>query len=134
MADNLNEAAVEDEENDEEVVDHETECTIKILFQLDRLDLQPTRENIRSIASGVTELSLNGEGFDPIYVLSDCINELQDLEYLDLRNNQLSELPDDLNLPNLKEIYLENNKFTSYPSALKQHNKIEGISLDNNEI
>ena len=98
-------------------------------MQLGRPDLQPTRENIRSIASGftVTGLDLNGEGFDPIYVLSDCINELQDLEYLDLRNNQLSELPDDLNLPNLKEIYLENNKFTSYPSALKQHNKIEEI-------
>ena len=77
MADNLNEAAVEDEENDEEVVDHDHECIIKILFQLDRADLQPTRENIRSIASGVTRLSLNGEGFDPIYVLSDCINKLQ---------------------------------------------------------
>ena len=89
MADNLNEAAVEDEENDEEVVDHETKCIIKILYRLDRADLQPTRENIRSIESGVTRLSLDGEGFDPIYVLSDCINELQDLEALDLDNNRL---------------------------------------------
>ena len=69
-------------------------------------------------SSSVTELTLDGEGFDPIYVLSDCINELQDLEYLDLDNNRLSELPDDLNLPNLKVIYLDNNKSTSYPSAL----------------
>ena len=91
MADNLNEAAVEDEENDEEVVDHDHECIEAILGRLGRADLEPTRENIRSIASGVTEVGLNGEGgFDPIYVLSDCINELQDLEYLDLRNNQLS--------------------------------------------
>mgnify|MGYP001282189691 CR=1 FL=1 len=73
MADNLNEAAVEDEENDEEIVDHETVCIEAILGGLGRADLQPTRENIRSIASGVTRLSLNGEGFDPIYVLSDCI-------------------------------------------------------------
>ena len=60
MADNLNEAAVEDEENDEEVVDHDHGCIEAILFQLDRADLQPTRENIRSIASDVTELSLDG--------------------------------------------------------------------------
>ena len=82
MADNLNEAAVEDEENDEEVVDHDHGCIEAILGRLGRADLEPTRENIRSIASGVTELSLAGEGFDPIYVLSDCINELQDLEEL----------------------------------------------------
>jgi hypothetical protein len=71
MADNLNEAAVEDEENDEEVVDYETECIVAILGRIGRADLQPTRENIRSIASGVTELNLDG---GDIYVLSDCIN------------------------------------------------------------
>ena len=74
--------------------------------------------------SSVTELTSDGEGFDPIYVLSDCVNELQDLEDLALDHNQLSELPD-LNLPNLKVIGLVSNKFTSYPSALKQYNKIE---------
>ena len=60
MADNMNEQVVEDAENNEEIVDHETWCIIRILFQLDRRDLQPSRENIRSIASGVTELSLIG--------------------------------------------------------------------------
>ena len=49
-------------------------------------------------------------------------------------NNQLSELPDDLNLPNLKVIVLNDNKFISYPSALKQHNKIEEIYLYGNQI
>ena len=46
MADNLNEAAVEDTENDEEIVDYETECIIKILFQLDRapFDELPAQE------------------------------------------------------------------------------------------
>ena len=71
------ESGSEDEQSDEEVVDHETGCIEAILNELDRADLQPTRENIRSIASGVTRLSLNGEGFDTIYVLSDCINKLQ---------------------------------------------------------
>ena len=47
MADNLNETAVEDEQNDEEVVDHETGCIEAILGELDRPDLQPTRDNIR---------------------------------------------------------------------------------------
>ena len=47
-------------------------------------------------------------------------------------NNQLSELPDDLNLPNPNFISLENNKFTSYPSALKHHNKIQEIWLYGN--
>ena len=132
MADNLIESGSEDEQSDEEVVvDHENECIEAILVQLDRPDLQPTRENIRLIATGVTELFLNGED---IHVLSDCINELQDLEDLDLDNNQLSELPDDLNLPNLKVIFLISNKFTSYPSALKQHNKIEEIIFYNNQI
>jgi hypothetical protein len=85
MADNLIESGSEDEQSDEEVVvDYDTECIEAILEEFGRPDLQPTRENIRSIASGVTWLSLDGEGFDPIYVLSDCINELQGLEDLDL--------------------------------------------------
>jgi len=131
MADNLIESGSEDEQSDIEVViDHETECIEAILVQLHRPDLQPTRENIRLIARGVTELNLS---FEDIHVLSDCINELQDLEVLGLDDNQLSELPD-LNLPNLKKIVLNDNKFTSYPSALKQHNKIEVIYLYNNKI
>ena len=132
MADNMNEQVVEDAENDEEIVDHETVCIEAILGGLGRAYLEPTRENIRSIASGVTELDLYVE-IKPICVLCDCINEFQDLESLLLYDNQLSELPD-LNLPNLKEIVLENNKFTSYPTALKQHNKIEEIRLQFNEI
>ena len=83
MADNLNEAEVEDDENDEEVIDYDHGCIEAILGELGRASTANSRE-FRSIASSVTELSLNSEGFDPIYVLSDCINELQDLEDLDL--------------------------------------------------
>ena len=75
MADNLIESGSEDEQSDEEVVvDYDTECIEAILEELGRPDLQPTRENIRSIASGVTELGLDGVD---IHVLSDCINKLQ---------------------------------------------------------
>ena len=154
MADNLNEPAVEDEENIEEIVDHETEAAAvnepeaeiqdpdepnidfmnKVTGQLlGRWDLQPTRETIKLIATTLKLKNLNLCGV-LIYHICNCINDFEELERLDLIQNNLTALPDDLNLPQLRAINMEDNKFTSFPLVLTQHKKLHALFMGHNEL
>lgn len=57
------------------------------------------------------------------------------LEYLDLTDNDLSELPDDFaKLSKLKILFVSNNKFTVFPSILSKCKNLEMIGFRNNNI
>jgi hypothetical protein len=61
--------------------------------------------------------------------------QAESLEILDLSNNQLAELPDDLDrLVNMRILFLSNNQFTSIPDVLARCPKLEMISFKSNQL
>lgn len=65
----------------------------------------------------------------------EIFNLADSLETLDLSNNQLSELPDDLErLHNLKILFCSNNQFTRLPAMLSRCPKLEMIGFKSNKI
>lgn len=62
-------------------------------------------------------------------------DQAESLEILDLSNNQLTELPDDLDrLLNMRILFLSNNQFTSIPAVLARCPKLEMISFKSNQL
>lgn len=65
----------------------------------------------------------------------EIFNLADSLEILDLSNNQLSELPDDLErLHKLKILFCSNNQFTRLPAMLSRCPKLEMIGFKSNKI
>ena len=58
---------------------------------------------------------------------------LPNLKTLMLRDNQIRTIPESLNLPNLRELYLSGNKITKIPQNLYLP-KLHSLYLDNNQI
>ncbi|XP_077391301.1 leucine-rich repeat-containing protein 40 [Festucalex cinctus] len=69
--------------------------------------------------------------------LSCCslVCSLTNLRHLDLRNNQLGDLPSDLNnLSKLHSLVLNCNKFKSFPEVLYDMPSLESVLLGNNQV
>lgn len=71
-----------------------------------------------------------------LYTFPEEIFDLaKSLEYLDLSNNKLSNLPDDFGkLKKLKILFLSNNQFKELPSVLAQCPKLSMLGIRNNQI
>jgi len=60
--------------------------------------------------------------------------QLPALEHLWLSHNQLTHIPDDINLPVLKNIHLDNNQLKTLPEALAKLPKLKTINLTGNPL
>ncbi|CAA6823102.1 MAG: serine/threonine protein kinase [uncultured Sulfurovum sp.] len=95
--------------------------TLKTLKQLQSGEL---------IGSKTLKLASNLEIFP-----KEILDLHETLEYLDLTDNNLSELPDDFaKLSNLKILFLSNNQFTVFPSILSKCKSLSMIGFRNNSI
>ncbi len=81
---------------------------------------------------GVTRLVLSKKGFTK---LPDRLSEFQQLEELILKNNNISELDEDIlkSMPNLKKLDLENNPISELPEWMAELG-LESLELDGTNI
>ncbi|MFM6621944.1 MAG: COR domain-containing protein [Dolichospermum sp.] len=67
--------------------------------------------------------------------LPEAIAQLSNLSGLDLRNNQLTTLPEAIaQLSNLRELYLSDNQLTTLPEAIAQLSNLTVLYLRNNQL
>ncbi|MFK7813071.1 MAG: DUF1963 domain-containing protein [Maribacter sp.] len=60
--------------------------------------------------------------------------ELFKLKYLWISSNQISQLPENMNLPELTHIHLEKNQLKTLPEALAKQPKLKKIKLEDNPL
>ncbi len=75
------------------------------------------------IIKAIRQLSLNRTAF---------FNELIDLEFLDLTENNLCEIADLSALNNLQELHLNRNRFGQFPLSLTKLSNLKTLSMSNN--
>ncbi|KAM9832083.1 leucine-rich repeat-containing protein 40 [Neosynchiropus ocellatus] len=98
-------------------------------FSKNQLTSLPSR--LLEFKSSVSEINL---GFNRLTGCSD-IGSLLQLEFIDLRNNQLSDLPSEMkNLTKLRCITLNYNRFKSFPQVLYGIVSLETVLLGNNLV
>ncbi|KAM8888928.1 leucine-rich repeat-containing protein 40 isoform 1-T1 [Synchiropus picturatus] len=98
-------------------------------FSKNQLTSIPSR--LLEFKSSVSEINL---GFNRLTSCSD-IGSLLQLEFIDLRNNQLSDLPAEMkNLSKLRCITLNYNRFKSFPQVLYEIVSLETVLLGNNQV
>ncbi|KAF7651101.1 hypothetical protein LDENG_00116080 [Lucifuga dentata] len=84
------------------------------------------------LQSSVSDVNL---GFNRLTSCSPDICKLLQLTHIDLRNNQLSDLPSQMeNLTKLRCIILNYNRFKSFPDILYQIISLETVLLGNNQV
>lgn len=82
--------------------------------------------------SSLSDINL---GFNRLTCCSPDICKLLQLKHIDLRNNQLSDLPSEMkNLTKLCSIILNYNRFKSVPEVLYQIVSLETVMLGNNQV
>ncbi|XP_029943527.1 leucine-rich repeat-containing protein 40 [Salarias fasciatus] len=99
---------------------------------LSRNQLSCVPDGLALLASSLRDLSL---AFNRLTACSPALCGLRQLTHLDLRNNQLSDLPPDMTtLEKLLCINLQFNRFRSVPEVLHQLGSLETLVLGNNQI
>lgn len=99
-------------------------------FSKNQLTTLPPR--LTEFQGSVTELNM---GFNKLSCLSPAVSMLVQLTYLDLRNNQLRDLPADLvTLKKLRSVILNFNQFKCFPDVLYQIVSLETVLLGNNQV
>ncbi|MEJ5263747.1 MAG: leucine-rich repeat domain-containing protein [Bacteroidales bacterium] len=80
----------------------------------------------------VTNLKINHKRIDKLTPYIDCAEQI---EVLDLRYNQLTDLPEELSrLKNLRELHLGFNRFKNIPKVIYHLPQLEVLTLEANEI
>jgi hypothetical protein len=73
--------------------------------------------------------------YNQLSELPDSINRLQNLSELDLSDNSLSELPDSITrLQNLSKLYLRNNQLSELPDSISRLQNLSLLYLRNNQL
>ncbi|XP_037530631.1 leucine-rich repeat-containing protein 40 [Nematolebias whitei] len=102
---------------------------ITVNFSRNALNSTPSR--LLELHSSVSDLNL---GFNKLTSCSDLCKLLQ-LTHIDLRNNQLSDLPPEIkNLTKLRSVILNYNRFKSFPQVLYEVLSLETVLLGNNQV
>uniref|UniRef100_A0A8C6PPL9 Leucine-rich repeat protein SHOC-2 n=1 Tax=Nothobranchius furzeri TaxID=105023 RepID=A0A8C6PPL9_NOTFU len=100
-----------------------------INFSKNQLKATPPR--LMELQASVSDLNL---GFNKLTDCSDICKLLQ-LTHIDLRNNQLSDLPSEMkNLTKLRSIILSYNRLKSFPEVLYEVLSLETVLLGNNQV
>uniref|UniRef100_A0A1A8S588 Leucine-rich repeat protein SHOC-2 n=1 Tax=Nothobranchius rachovii TaxID=451742 RepID=A0A1A8S588_9TELE len=100
-----------------------------INFSKNQLKATPPR--LMELQASVSDLNL---GFNKLTDCSD-ISKLLQLTHIDLRNNQLSDLPSEMkNLTKLRSIILSYNRLKSFPEVLYEVLSLETVLLGNNQV
>ncbi|XP_042371860.1 leucine-rich repeat-containing protein 40 [Plectropomus leopardus] len=98
-------------------------------FSKNQLTSTPPR--LAEFLSSISDINLS---FNRLTSCSDVCKFLQ-LMHIDLRNNQLSDLPSEMkNLTKLRSIILNYNRFNSFPEVLYQIISLETVLLGNNQV
>ncbi|XP_059197172.1 leucine-rich repeat-containing protein 40 [Centropristis striata] len=98
-------------------------------FSKNQLTSIPAR--LVELQSSLSDINL---GFNRLTCCSDVCKFLQ-LSHIDLRNNQLSDLPSEMNnLTKLRSITLIYNRFKSFPEVLYHIVSLETVLLGNNQV
>ncbi|GAA6231930.1 leucine-rich repeat-containing protein 40-like [Lates japonicus] len=99
-------------------------------FSKNQLTSIPLR--LVELHSSLSDVNL---GFNRLTCCSPDICKLLQLIHIDLRNNQLSDLPSEMkNLTKLRSIILSYNRFKSFPEVLYQIASLETVLLGNNQV
>ncbi|XP_043984906.1 leucine-rich repeat-containing protein 40 isoform X1 [Gambusia affinis] len=105
------------------------QAVTSVNFSRNQLTVFPPR--LLELRSSLSDINL---GFNRLSCCSD-ICSLQQLTHIDLRNNQLTDLPSEMkNLSKLRCIVLNYNRFSSFPEALYQIVTLETVMLGNNQV
>ncbi|KAM7410659.1 hypothetical protein PAMA_001884 [Pampus argenteus] len=105
------------------------EAVTTVNFSKNQLSSIPSR--LMEFQSSLTDINL---GFNKLTCCPDICKLLQ-LMHIDLRNNQLSDLPCEMrNLTKLRSITLNYNRFKSFPEVLYQVVSLETVLLGNNQV
>lgn len=86
---------------------------------------------LQIVADNVSELNLNT---NKLKTLPSFIADFTRLQYLDVGRNQLSDLPDLKGLPNMRELILSFNAFTSVPECVYSLEKLEILLISDNQV
>ncbi|KAM6921192.1 leucine-rich repeat-containing protein 40 [Xenentodon cancila] len=98
-------------------------------FSRNQLTSIPTR--LLDFHSSLSDINM---GFNRLSCCPDICRLLQ-LTHIDLRNNQLSDLPAEMkNLSKLSSIILNYNRFKSFPEVLYEIVSLETVLLGNNQV
>ncbi|XP_078115702.1 leucine-rich repeat-containing protein 40 isoform X1 [Sander vitreus] len=98
-------------------------------FSKNQLTCTPPR--LQEFLSSLSDINL---AFNRLSCCSDLCKFLQ-LVHIDLRNNQLSDLPSDMkNLTKLSSVILSYNRFKSFPEVLYHVVSLETVLLGNNQV
>ncbi|XP_017290241.1 leucine-rich repeat-containing protein 40 [Kryptolebias marmoratus] len=102
-----------------------------ITVNFSRNELKSIPSRLLELHSSLSDLNL---GFNKLTSCSDICKLLQ-LTHIDLRNNQLSDLPSEMrNLTKLRSIILNYNRFKSFPEVLYEVFSLETVLLGNNQV
>ena len=105
-------------------------------FQIPEKDLPRNKEALRNLRKlDLDRVPSDNRNLPKITRLPPEIGQLQQLEVLELRGNQLSALPPEIgNLQQLQRLLLENNKLKTLPAEMGNLQQLETLLLHANQL
>ncbi|XP_076346439.1 leucine-rich repeat-containing protein 40-like isoform X4 [Tachypleus tridentatus] len=112
---------------------------VKMAIEEDVTSVDLSKNALADVPSSLSTLSMKISelilAFNKFSSLSPVVGNFSRLLYLDLRNNQLNNLPLELStLTLLKEVNLCNNRFEEFPSVIFTFEKLEILLASDNKI
>ncbi|KAL6108619.1 lrrc40 [Pungitius sinensis] len=106
------------------------QCVTTVNFSKNQLTSIPPR--LIELSASLSDINL---AFNRLTCCFPDICKFQQLMHMDLRNNQLRDLPSEIkNLNKLRSITLNYNRFISFPDVLYQIVSLETVLIGNNQV